>query len=145
MTIGRKWVIVLLAALVMAWSPVPVEARCDLSNENQCFQVIISHDGYYSLWCCDEAIPLYWNSTGKEGTKQDCLNYIDEVWSDMRPLSLRKKICEYEGRFWDPAYNRCIPVREGEPPLGPPVSMLKRWCEDGGGRWDYIHGRCIYE
>ena len=109
MKIGRKWVIILLAELVMAWSPVPVEARCDLSNENQCFQVIISHDEYYSLWCCDEEIPLYWNSAGKEGTKQDCLNYIEEIRADyQKALDEWKKRCWEQGGHWDYIHNWCI-------------------------------------
>lgn len=31
---------------------------------------------------------------GKEGTKAECLEYIKEIWTDMRPLSLRKKMEE---------------------------------------------------
>lgn len=42
----------------------------------------------------DKEIPLGWKDTGKSGLKQECLDYIKEVWTDMRPLSLRQKMQE---------------------------------------------------
>ncbi len=42
----------------------------------------------------DRQIPLGWKGVGKSGPKQECLEYIKEVWTDMRPLSLRKKMEE---------------------------------------------------
>jgi MbtH protein len=35
-------------------------------------------------------VPAGWRVVGKQGPKADCLAYIDEVWTDMRPLSLRR-------------------------------------------------------
>lgn len=43
----------------------------------------------YSIWPADRENPLGWNDAGKSGTKQQCLDYIEEVWTDMRPKSLR--------------------------------------------------------
>ena len=37
---------------------------------------------------------LGWRDTGKSGSMAECLAYIKEVWTDMRPLSLRKKMEE---------------------------------------------------
>jgi len=42
----------------------------------------------------DRENALGWNDAGKTGTKAECLAYIEEVWTDMRPLSLRKKMAE---------------------------------------------------
>lgn len=46
------------------------------------------------IWPADRENPLGWTNAGKTGTKAECLAYIQEVWTDMRPLSLRKKMQE---------------------------------------------------
>ena len=65
-------------------------------DDNQEFKVVINHEEQYSIWPADRENPLGWNDVGKEGKKQECLDYIEEVWTDMRPLSLRKKMEEME-------------------------------------------------
>ncbi len=54
------------------------------------FKVVVNQMEQYSIWLADRANPLGWQDAGKQGTKSECLAYIREVWSDMRPLSLRK-------------------------------------------------------
>ena len=58
------------------------------------YKVVINHEEQYSIWPVDRENPLGWNDAGKSGTKAECLAYIEEVWMDMRPLSLRKKMEE---------------------------------------------------
>jgi MbtH protein len=58
------------------------------------YKVVINHEEQYSIWPADRENPLGWNDAGKQGTKDECLVYIEEVWIDMRPLSLRKAIEE---------------------------------------------------
>jgi MbtH protein len=58
------------------------------------YQVVMNHEEQYSIWPADREVPLGWQSVGKQGTKAECLAYIEEVWTDMRPLSLRKKMQE---------------------------------------------------
>ena len=60
------------------------------------YQVVVNHEEQYSLWPADRALPDGWKAAGKTGTKAECLAYIQEVWTDMRPLSLRKKMDEIE-------------------------------------------------
>lgn len=60
-------------------------------NESTVFTVLVNGEEQYSLWPKSKAIPEGWRSTGKEGSKPDCLQYVNEVWTDMRPLSLRNK------------------------------------------------------
>ena len=67
-------------------------------NENTRFQVVINHEEQYSIWPEDRELPLGWKSVGKTGTKQECLDHIEEVWTDMRPLSLRKQMEEMEAK-----------------------------------------------
>lgn len=54
--------------------------------------VVINQEEQYSIWPeCRHQLPSGWHDVGKHGTKQECLDYIKEVWIDMRPLSLRKQ------------------------------------------------------
>jgi len=62
------------------------------------YKVVVNHEEQYSIWPADRANPLGWNDVGKSGLKDECLAYIKEVWTDMRPLSLRKKMAEDEAR-----------------------------------------------
>ena len=55
-------------------------------------KVVINHEEQYSIWPADKENPLGWKDAGYEGTKEACLAHIGEVWTDMRPLSLRKKM-----------------------------------------------------
>jgi MbtH protein len=56
------------------------------------YKVVVNHEEQYSIWPADRENALGWNDAGKQGTKAECLAYIEEVWTDMRPLSLRKKM-----------------------------------------------------
>jgi MbtH protein len=56
------------------------------------YQVIMNDEEQYSIWPAHRELPLGWNQVGKVGTKAECLAYIQEIWTDMRPLSLRKKM-----------------------------------------------------
>jgi uncharacterized protein YbdZ (MbtH family) len=58
------------------------------------YAVIVNHEEQYSIWPADRELPLGWQEAGKQGLKEECLAYIEEVWTDMRPLSLRKKMEE---------------------------------------------------
>jgi MbtH protein len=55
------------------------------------FQVVINHEEQYSIWPVDREIPDGWHAVGMQGSKSECLSYIEEVWTDMRPASLRNK------------------------------------------------------
>lgn len=59
-------------------------------DENTNFHVVVNHEEQYSIWPDYKAIPAGWREAGKSGKKEECLAWIDEVWTDMRPLSLRK-------------------------------------------------------
>ena len=54
------------------------------------YKVVINHEEQYSIWPADRENPKGWKDVGKSGRKEECLAYIKEVWTDMRPLSLRK-------------------------------------------------------
>lgn len=56
------------------------------------YKVVVNHEEQYSIWPADKEIPLGWIDAGKVGLKEECLEFIKEAWTDMRPLSLRKKM-----------------------------------------------------
>ena len=62
------------------------------SEDTQIYKVVVNHEEQYSIWPADREIPAGWREAGKTGTKDECLAHIQEVWTDMRPLSLRKKM-----------------------------------------------------
>ncbi len=54
------------------------------------FKVVVNAEGQYSIWSADREAPLGWSEAGRSGSKEDCLAFVDEVWKDMRPVSLRE-------------------------------------------------------
>lgn len=60
------------------------------NSETSRFKVVLNHEEQYSIWPAERENAPGWNDAGKAGTKQECLEYIKEVWTDMRPLSLRR-------------------------------------------------------
>jgi uncharacterized protein YbdZ (MbtH family) len=63
-------------------------------EDNTIYKAVVNHEEQYSIWPAERENPLGWRDTGKSGTKAECLEYIKEVWTDMRPLSLRKRMEE---------------------------------------------------
>ncbi|HEX7318156.1 MAG TPA: MbtH family protein [Pyrinomonadaceae bacterium] len=63
-------------------------------EDDRTYKVVINHEEQYSIWPADRENALGWNDAGKTGAKTECLAFIEEVWTDMRPLSLRKKMEE---------------------------------------------------
>ena len=56
------------------------------------YRVVVNHEEQYSIWPVGRDVPKGWREIGKEGVKDECLAYIGEVWTDMRPLSLRREM-----------------------------------------------------
>ena len=66
----------------------------DEQEDTTIYKVVVNHEEQYSIWPADRENPQGWRDAGKTGVKADCLEYIKEVWTDMRPLSLRKQMEE---------------------------------------------------
>jgi MbtH protein len=56
------------------------------------YTVVVNDEEQYSIWAADRSLPLGWRETGTRGTKEQCLAHIAEVWTDMRPLSVRQQV-----------------------------------------------------
>lgn len=61
-------------------------------EDTRTYKVVINHEDQYSIWPAERPNPSGWRDGGKTGQKKDCLAYIQEVWTDMRPRSLREKM-----------------------------------------------------
>ena len=55
------------------------------------YMVVINHEEQYSIWPADRPLPRGWKQADFKGTLYPCVKYIEEVWTDMRPLSIRKR------------------------------------------------------
>jgi MbtH protein len=65
--------------------------------ENGMFKVVVNDEEQYSIWPDGQELPPGWRGEGAVGSKEECLNHIDEVWVDMRPLSLRRTMAADNG------------------------------------------------
>ena len=64
------------------------------ADDNQIYKVVINDEEQYSIWPAERENAIGWKDVSKSGTKTECLEFIKEAWTDMRPLSLRRKMEE---------------------------------------------------
>jgi len=70
----------------------------DRSESDEAIYVVVMNDEeQYSIWPDDQRIPDGWRAVGTRASKAECLQYIEDTWTDMRPLSLRKRMAERTG------------------------------------------------
>jgi uncharacterized protein YbdZ (MbtH family) len=81
------------------------------TEDRTVYRVVLNDEEQYSIWPADRDIPAGWREDGMSGLKAECLAHIDEVWTDMRPLSLRTHMAEMERKAAEGG---------GEPPLDEP-------------------------
>jgi MbtH protein len=62
----------------------------DQDDDDRLYHIVINDEEQYSIWFADRELPLGWRAVGQPALKQNCLDRIDELWTDMRPLSLRQ-------------------------------------------------------
>ncbi|MFJ8433454.1 MbtH family protein [Kitasatospora sp. NPDC094019] len=65
-----------------------------MNVDTQTYLVVLNDEEQYSIWWADRALPAGWRGEGFAGSKEECLARIGEVWTDMRPLSLRLRMAE---------------------------------------------------
>ncbi|NND76074.1 MAG: MbtH family protein [Ilumatobacter sp.] len=63
-------------------------------DDDRRYAVVINHEEQYSIWPAGHDVPDGWKAVGTTGTKRECVDYIEEVWTDMRPLSFRRKMAQ---------------------------------------------------
>jgi len=62
----------------------------EVDEDNRAYSVVVNDEEQYSIWLADRALPDGWHEVGRTGSKSECLDHIAEVWTDMRPKSLRQ-------------------------------------------------------
>jgi len=72
------------------------------SEDTTIYRVVVNPEEQYSIWPAHREPPAGWKDTGKRGPKAECLAHIKGVWTDMRPLSLRRKMAEMEAKSQEP-------------------------------------------
>jgi len=65
-------------------------------EDTRAYAVVVNDEEQYSIWLADRELPAGWRLEGVTGSKDECLLHIDEVWTDMRPLSLRRWMQEHD-------------------------------------------------
>ncbi|WP_433385390.1 MbtH family protein [Micromonospora sp. KLBMP9576] len=63
-----------------------------MSDDDRSYLVVLNDEEQYSIWWSGRALPAGWRAEGTEGTKDQCLSRINELWTDMRPKSLRLRM-----------------------------------------------------
>jgi MbtH protein len=66
----------------------------DEQDDDRTYTVVRNDEEQYSIWLAGRDLPAGWYAVGREGPKPECLAYIEETWTDMRPLSLRQQLGE---------------------------------------------------
>lgn len=61
------------------------------------YVAVMNGEEQYSIWPAEREIPAGWKDAGKRGSKEECLAWIADVWTDMRPLSLRLRLQQAAG------------------------------------------------
>jgi MbtH protein len=67
-----------------------------MSNKDseRIYHVVVNDEEQYSVWFADRELPSGWHAEGTSGTKSECLGHIGEIWTDIRPRSLRIRMAE---------------------------------------------------
>jgi MbtH protein len=63
----------------------------EIIERDAAYDVVVNDEGQYSIWPADSPLPGGWKAVGKRGSKDECLDHIEEVWTDLRPRSLREQ------------------------------------------------------
>jgi MbtH protein len=65
-------------------------------GDQRTYIVVVNREEQYSISLFGEEVPSGWRPVGKRGTKSDCLDFVDGVWTDITPLSVRRSIDAFE-------------------------------------------------
>jgi MbtH protein len=94
----------------------------DDEQDDTAYRAVVNHEEQHSIWPADRDLPAGWTDTGHSGTKRQCLDYIEEVWTDLRPLSLRRQMDQADGQpgITQSGITQPGPAAESAPGPAPP-------------------------
>src|SRR5512140_1176562 len=90
-------------------------------EDDRSYKVVVNDEEQYSIWLADRANAPGWKDGGMTGSKAECLAFIKDTWTDMRPRSLRAKMEELEKTA--PAAASSAPSTSPSPSRHPPSEM----------------------
>ena len=61
-----------------------------MTDADTVYLAVVNDEEQYSIWPAELALPAGWHPTGVTGSRVECLEHIERVWTDMRPRSLRE-------------------------------------------------------
>jgi MbtH protein len=102
------------------------------NEDNEPFHVVTDFEERYSIWPQKNKIPAYWKKEGFSGSKKECLDYIQNVWTDMRPLSLRKEMALWEED-----------LKKRQPSPETLAKMAEEREKASAKRFDYFSSNCV--
>ncbi|MEU5693059.1 MbtH family protein [Actinosynnema sp. NPDC020468] len=56
------------------------------------YRVVVNDEGQHSVWPVERDVPAGWHPVGEPASKQDCLSWIGLMWTDITPLSVRRRL-----------------------------------------------------
>jgi uncharacterized protein YbdZ (MbtH family) len=109
-------------------------------SDDTIYRVVVNHEEQYSIWPADRECPLGWRDAGKTGAKSECLAHIESVWTDMRPLSLRRQMESLTrtsvisdvvtaGKLDDPRDDLVAYLSQGEHPVQATATSAEQFIE----------------
>lgn len=67
-------------------------------SDDASYAVLRNDEHQYSLWPADMKIPAGWQVVKQADTRESCLQFVEESWTDMRPKSLAEEMDHASGR-----------------------------------------------
>jgi MbtH protein len=67
-------------------------------HDDQTFQVVVNDEEQYSIWQEGRELPLGWKPVGYTGTREACLDHVEEIWTDITPLSVRQALARQKAQ-----------------------------------------------
>jgi MbtH protein len=64
----------------------------DQDQDSTIYHAVVNHEEQYSIWPAHKPMPAGWREAGKTGSKAEVLAFIEQVWTDMRPLAVRREM-----------------------------------------------------
>ncbi|MER6916014.1 MbtH family protein [Streptomyces sp. NPDC000594] len=57
-------------------------------DDSAAFCVLVNGENQHSLWPAFREVPAGWSVVFSADNRKECLDYVNENWTDMRPKSL---------------------------------------------------------
>lgn len=64
----------------------------EAEEDRRLYSVVVNEEEQYSIWLAGRQLPVGWRHEGFGGSRAECLSHVEEIWTDMRPLGLRKRM-----------------------------------------------------